>query len=360
MADKPASERTEPPTPERLRKARQDGKVPQSQEVSSAIVVGVLLVALAMMAPGLYRWFVEQVRHAFVCCGAAGASEYHAAGYLKTALGASIVVICPFLIAATGASICASLVGSGWCLSGKAVKLDLERISPVKGLKNLVSLRSLVHLLISLVKLVVIVTIIWIYLGDKMGVIMALRWAPPEGVLVGSARLVLGVLVRITIALVAIGGVDLLYQRWNYKRELKMSRQEVKEERKQYEPAPEIKGRMRAIQYEMARKRMLQDVAKADVVVVNPTHLAVALRYDTASMDAPVVVAKGPDLLAQQIRTIAGEHGVPVVHRPELARALYKAVDVGKAVPEILFVAVAEVLAMVYRTGKRRGGAVRT
>jgi len=355
MPDQPASERTEAPTEERLRKARREGRVPSSQEVPSVLVLAAFAVALALAAPGLYQWVYSSVRAGVSAEIARPMDVDQMAGHLKSTFGRSILAAVPFLIAGAAASVLASLVSSGWALSATAVKPKLDRISPINGLKNLVSLRSVVKLLVSLAKLAAILLITGVYLADQKDAILALWHAPLDGILAESGRIVFGVLVRVLIGLAVVALADLLYQRWQYKRGLRMTRQEVKEERKRYELAPELKGRMRAMQIAMTRRRMLQDVAEADVVLANPTHVAVAVKYDASMMNAPMVVAKGPDLLAQKIKDIAEENNVPVVHRPELARAVYKAVDIGQTIPQTLFVAVAEVLAMIYRLKKQRG-----
>ena len=353
MAEKPASERTEEPTEERLRRAREEGRVPTSQEVPSAVVIGGLLVALAVAAPGLYHWFASQVVTHLAWRPAGDTDTKFFSDLMTARMSQSLTILVPFLIGGAAASICASLVSSGWAISAKPVRLDFERISPVAGFKRLLSLRSVVHLLVSLAKLAVICLIVWMYLRDKVDSVVALWQSPLDATVLSASQIVLGVLLRIVLGLSVIAAIDLLYQRWTYRRDLRMTRQELKEERKQYELSPEIKGRMRAIQMEMTRKRTLDAVPNADVVLANPTHVAVAIRYDSADMDAPTVIAKGPDLLAQQMKDVARKHGIPVVHRPELARAIYRSVDVGKGIPETLFVAVAEVLAMIYRLKKQ-------
>jgi flagellar biosynthesis protein FlhB len=188
---------------------------------------------------------------------------------------------------------------------------------------------------------------------------LTLRFAEPAGAIAAIASFLLGLMVRIAVALAVIAIADTLYQRWKYRRDLRMTRQEVKEEVREHELSPQLRGRIKSMQMAMARKRMMQEVPKADVVVTNPTHVAVALRYDAGQMDAPVVIAKGADLLAGRIRDLARTHDVPVVERPQLARTLYATVQVGEAIPEALFVSVAEILAMIYRLRKRRstGGA---
>ena len=163
-------------------------------------------------------------------------------------------------------------------------------------------------------------------------------------------------MIRVSIAMVVLGLLDLIYQKWKYRHDLRMTRQEVKEEFKQHEVSPRVKGRIRTLQFEMARRRMLKDVPLADVIVVNPDHVAVAIKYETGKMRAPLVVAKGVDFLAEKIKEIALANNVPIMHRPRLAWTLYETVDIGEPVPEKLFVAIAEVLAMIYRLRARRRG----
>ena len=356
MADKPASERTEEATPERLKKAREEGQVPQSAELPSALMIGALLMSVGLMGGGIYRWFVTEVRDGVTVrppdwIGPAGLT-----GLLRAKAAGALTAIVPFLLVAAATSVLASLLSSGWALSFKAAGPKFERINPVSGIKKLFSSRSLVRLLVSLAKLAVLGGIAWYYLKDKFAVCYALRWATPAQTVQGIGQLVFGLMARVAAGILVIAGIDLLYQRRKYKKDLRMTRQEVKEEHKQYELSPELKGRIRIAQIEMVRKRMLQEVPRADVVLVNPTHVAVALCYDRQAMDAPQLVAKGGDLLAEKIKEIARAHDVPILHRPELARAIFATVDVGEPIPETLFVAIAEVLAMIYRLRKRRAG----
>ena len=356
MADKPASERTEEATPERLRKAREEGQIPRTEEVPSAIMIAALLLSLGMMGGGLYRWSAEQIRRGMAGGDGGRIGPVGLVASLRAEAGSALAVTVPFLIVAAAASVLSSLLSSGWAFSPKALQVKFERISPVRGFGQLFSGRSVVKLLISLAKLTAIVWVSWAFLSDRLAVLAALRWATPEGMIALTGQLVFGLMVRVGLVILVVAGIDLLYQRRKHKKDLRMTRQEVKEERKQYELSPEVRGRIRGLQIEMARKRMLQDVPTADVVLANPTHVAVALRYDTAKMNAPVVVAKGGDMMCEKIKEIARAHNVPVVHRPELARALFVVAEVGKPIPETLFVAVAEVLAMIYRLRKRRLG----
>ncbi len=358
MPDKPAQEKTEEPTPERLRKARERGNVLQSKEIASAFILVALLVVLALFARNMYGFFVFQVREGLTLNAGTSADLTGYSNLLKAKVAQSVLAILPFLIAGAGMSIFSGLIVGGWSYSPRAVTLKFNKLNPVTGLLNMMSLRSLVTLLTALIKLGIMVAIIWSYLDGRLGEVMHLRWETPEGSLVGIARLVFGLLVRVAVGMLGIALIDWAYQRWNYRKQLRMTKQEVKQEMKDKELSPQVRGRIRGIQIEMARKRMLQEVPTADVVLTNPTHVAVALRYDPANMQSPTVVGKGPDLLGEKIKEIARSHDVPIVQRPELARTIYNTVEVGEPIPETLFVAVAEVLAMIYRTRNKRSAGV--
>lgn len=184
-----------------------------------------------------------------------------------------------------------------------------------------------------------------------------LRWAWSAQILVVIAKIILGLMIRIGIVLLVMGIADAYYQKWKYIQELKMTKQEIKEELRDTMGSPEVKSRIRKLQFQAVLKRMLQEVPKANVVLVNPTHVAVALRYDAETMESPVVVAKGADHLAEKIREIARAYGVPIIRRPELARTIYSTVKLGNPIPENLYVAIAEVLAMIYRLRRRKANA---
>ncbi len=214
--------------------------------------------------------------------------------------------------------------------------------------------KTAVHLLVSILKLVFVSVIVWLYLKKQVYLLANLRWAWSGQIVTVIGRIILGMMIRVCIALVVIGIADVVYQKYKYIESLKMTRQEVKDERKEYEGAPEVKTRIRRIQYAVAMKRMLHEVPKASVVLVNPTHVAVALRYEAKTMEAPVMVAKGADHLAEKIREIARAYGVPIIRRPELARTIFATVKIGNTIPETLYVAVAEILAMIYRLRHRK------
>ncbi|HEV57276.1 MAG TPA: EscU/YscU/HrcU family type III secretion system export apparatus switch protein [Phycisphaerales bacterium] len=233
-------------------------------------------------------------------------------------------------------------------LQGK-FKLRFDQLNPAVVLKNLFSLQSAVKLLVTILKLVFISTIVYLYLRNRLNTLAALQWAWSLDLLGGIARLILGVLIRLCVGLLIIGVADYIFQRWRHTEGLKMSKHEVKEERRSTEGPPEVQRQIRRKQFEAAMRRMLQKVPKANVVLVNPTHVAVALQYDPKTMHAPVVVAKGADHLCEKIKEVARAYGVPIIRRPSLARELYATVDLDRPIPDKLFVAVAEILALIYR-----------
>jgi len=349
MPEKPAAERTEQPTPKRLEKARKKGQVPRSQELTSVVTLLALITAIALLSPSLLRWFIVQVKH-----GMSGEIDVFAdsksfSDFINAKIVDSILVVCPILAALFAGSVLACVTISGLNFAPEAISLKFSQLNPVTGFAKLVNARSMVKLLVSIFKLLFVSFIVWFYLQSRLNMLASLRWAWSILILAVIAKIILGLLIRVGIALLVIGVADAFYQKWKYTQELKMTRQEVKQERKDFEGSPELRSRIRRTQLEMARKRMLQEVPKATVVLVNPTHVAVALRYDAKTMESPVLVAKGAEQLAEKIREIARAYGVPVIRKPDLARTIYSTVKLGALIPQTLYVAVAEVLAMIYR-----------
>ena len=357
MPEKPAGEKSEQPTAERLRKSRQQGQIPESQEVPSVLMLSTLLVVFSLTGMSLLNWACDELRDGLGTVPDQPLTSQGVLEILQNKAWSMLGALFPFLLGAGIMSVLSSGVTSGFSLCPKAIGLKMDRISPANGMKNLFSSKNLVRVLVGLGKLAVVVLIVYRYLADKMGELLTLRWASPAGTVAVIAQTAFGVLLRVSIGLGAIALFDFLYQRWKYRKDQMMTRQEVKEERKQYEVAPELKGRIRALQMEMARKRMLQEVPNADVVVTNPDHVAVALKYDPLKANAPYVLAKGPDHLCEQIKKIARAHDVPIVRRPPLARALFAACEIGQVIPESLFLAVAEILAMIFRLRKKSASA---
>jgi flagellar biosynthesis protein FlhB len=354
MAEKPASERTEQPTARRLSKTRKEGQVPQSQELPAVLILLTLIGSLWLLGPGLYKYFEQEL--------VSGISGNHNVflttdsfvKFANTKITNLMGMTFPILLGLSMAGVVGSVAVSGINFAPKALKFKPDAINPVKGFANLFSSRSLVTLVISIAKLIFVGVIVYYYLIGKLPDVMSLRWASAQQIFVQMCSLIFGIFIRVGIAIVILAITEVYYQKWKYLSDLKMTKQEVRREHKEDEGSPEVKRRIRMLQIQMASKRMLQEVPKANVILVNPTHVAVALKYDAKGMSAPVLLAKGADHLCETIKDIARAHGVPIIHRPELARSIYASVEPGQAIPETLYVAVAEVLAMIYRLRHRK------
>jgi flagellar biosynthetic protein FlhB len=349
MAEQPAAERTQQPTPRKLQKAREKGHLPQSHELMSVATLFVLVAMVTLLGPNLLQWTIIQIKSGLSCENGVFADTKTFLSFINGKVIDLTLAILPILAALFIAAVLAGISMSGFNFAPGALKLNFNKLNPVTGFENLINVRSIVKLLISVLKLFFISLIVWFYLRGKLDVVANLRWAWSAQLITAIARIILGLMIRVCIAILIIAVADIIFQKWKYINDLKMTRQEVKQDHKDTEGSPQVKSRIRRIQFELAMRRMLQEVPKASVVLVNPTHVAVALRYDAKTMDAPIMVAKGADNMAEKIREIARAYGVPVIRRPELARTIYSTVKPGNPIPENLFVAVAEVLAMIYR-----------
>ncbi len=355
MADQQESfqERTEEATQKRREDARREGQVARSQDLNSAAV---LVISLAMMVVGSHFMVGKLGGYLVSILGDIPYTQV-SVDYLPEIFARAVMVlftiIGPFVLAIAVVSVTINIMQFGVVFSSKAVEPDPNRLNPISGFKNLFSVRSLVELIKSILKIALVGAIVYIVLSHELPRLLTLIHTP----LGNTVRILAGAMLRLFAwalsGLVAIAILDLIFQRWNHSRQLRMTLQEVKEERKQTDGDPQLKSRIRSMQMEIAYNRMLKELPRADVVVTNPTHLAVALRYDQMTMAAPVVVAKGQRLMAEKIKTIARENDIPIIENVPLARALFKACKVGEAVPVDFYRAVAEVLAWVYRIKRR-------
>lgn len=345
----PGENKTEKPTPRRLQKARSQGQVAQSPEMLSAATLIALVGMVAILGPWFVDWCRTQIQQGLSCDISVLSNSHAFTEYVNGKIVGAIMVISPFLAGLMAAGIGCSIAVSGLNYTPKALKWKPEQLNPVTGLKNLFSPESLVKLGMSIVKLLFISMIVWFYLKGKANTLITLQWEQPDKILNSIGGLIFGVVIRIVIGLVGVGVIDMMYRKWRYIKKLKMSKQEVKDEHRDTDGAPEIKVKIRQKQMQAAMQRMLQDVPRANVVIVNPTHVAVALEYDPKTMKSPVLLAKGGDYMCEKIKEIARTHGVPIIRRPSLARKLHETVQIGHAIPENLFNAVAEVLALLYR-----------
>lgn len=343
-----AQERTEAVTPKRLSDAREKGDVARSRELATAVVLLAGLGGLVAFGRGGARAYEAlatrqwRIERADLFSDAALLNGFH-----EPLLGA-LWLLAPFLALMFVAALLGSVLLSGWVFSTKALKPDLSRMSPVKGLGRMFGPRALGELAKGLAKVLLLGGIGWAVLAANVESYVALGRAPLASAVPSAFALVFAMLLALIVAIAAIAAIDVPWQTFQHAKKLRMTRQQVREEAKETNGNPELKAKVRALQQSVAQRRMLLDVPTADVVVVNPTHYAVALRY-VPEESAPVVVASGVDHLAMRIRAIAREHDVTTLGAPPLARALYRHAPVGSVIPPGLYVAVAQVLAHVYR-----------
>lgn len=347
-------DRTESATPRKRGEARKKGNVPKSSEMSSVgVLLGLLLAARALFGNAgrvARACFVQRFAHldntALTISSVMQLGRW-VAGALAQALG-------PILLTAMALGVIINVVQTGPVWSPEALRVDFNRINPLNGLKSFLSTRSLVTLAKSLYKIGLIGLITYFSIRGRMMELMILTRLEPTqalGIVMGIAY---QLALRVVTTMLVLAALDFFYQRWVYEKSLRMTKEEVKQEHKQSEGSPMVRSRIRARQRQIAKQRMMSEVPMADVLITNPTHFAVALKYDPERMTAPTVIAKGQDLMAFKIREIAQQYDIPIVENPPLARSLYKLVPLGREIPDSLFEAVAEVLAFVYQINERR------
>ena len=352
--DGPGGEKTEPATDKRLRDARNEGKVAKSKEISSAIDLIVLFLLLKVFISFMAENFFSAFRVFYnkipeVLDEAIGGISLQTANTLLQVLILYLLkIMAPFLLIGLIVSVIFGIVQVGWKVTAKPLKPDLKKFNPVNGFKRIFSKDSLFELVKSIVKLVVIGVVAYKSIQSHEQQLFILYDIPLMQAVILCGEIIIDTGLKISVVYLLIGFADWIYQKFKFKEDMKMTKQEVKDEYKNTEGDPQIKGRQRQRMRESSMRRMMQDVPKADVVITNPTHLAVALKYDSDSGRAPVVVAKGEDYLAQKIKDKAREYEIEIVENKPLARMLYANVDIGAEIPPELYQAVAEVLAMVY------------
>ena len=352
-------ERTEQATPKRLEEARKRGQVPRSTELSMAAVTIAAATAIYTLGRGSAGQFADLMRDALEISPERAMDAQMMWPALRDCAARAILIVLPILGATFVAALVAPIAIGGWNFSGEALVPQFSRLNPATGLGRVFSARGLVELGKGIAKVAVVSITGFVLLKGLTAQMMGLSSEPVNGAIGHAAALAGYSLLVLCCGLAIIAAVDVPFQMWQHAKDLRMTREEIKEEFKESEGSPETRGRIREAQRALARGRQLQEVPTADVVITNPTHFAVALRYDDQKMRAPLVVAKGTDLLALKIREIAAENGVAVVEAPPLARALFRSVEIGREVPAALYVAVAQVLTYVYqlRSARERGAA---
>ena len=355
------SDKTEEPTAKKISDTRKKGSVARSQELSMAIELLVLFIALKAFgkwAVGklleIYRWSLSSALPDYINSERRIPTVASMSTLLSDVYKQMLVVMIPFM----AAGFLSALLGTGlqfsFRVSTEPLKPKLDKFNPVNGFKRMFSKQALVNLLISIAKIAIIFFVAYSVIKGHMNEIFILYELDLMQAVSLVVNLVMDVGIRISVVYVILGFLDFFYQKRKFKNDIKMTKQEVKDEYKDTEGDPEIKGRQRQKMREVSQRRMMQQVPKADVVITNPTHIAVAIQYDSEHSEAPRVTAKGEELVAQRIKEVARENNVDIVENKPLARALYTTVDIGAEIPPELYQAVAEVLAVIYNKKHKR------
>ena len=345
--------KTEKATPKKRKDERKKGNLFQSADVVSAVSVLAVFLIIKFTLPYTYQYFTDFFVRCFGLIGSVSSitNNYSYNYFIKAGVVAMICSL-PAAITAMIAAFIMTGVQTRFKFSGEKIKFKFSNINPLQGIKRLFSLRSIIEVLKSIIKTIIIGYIIYIHIKDVCNSCANMIDCDVMDSTVAMLNDIMDLVIQISLVFIAIAAFDYLYQWWDYERNIKMTKQELKEEYKELEGNPEIKGRIRQVQREMARQRMMQKVPSADVIIRNPTHYAIALKYDVEKDSAPVVVAKGKDYIALKIIEIAERYDIPMREDKPLAHALYAAVKIGMEIPPEFYNALAEILAWVYRLKK--------
>ena len=342
-------ERTEQPTERRKLEARRKGQVPRSRELNTMLSLLALALSLLFLGGGLVERFLALAQHGFTFGRALAFNAEQLPVHLMQMIISAMLILWPVFLIAVIAAFAGPLLMGGWAFSVEAMAFKLEKLNPVKGLGRVFSAKGLLELVKALVKFLLLLAATLLIFAFVQRDILSLSMFTPGQASLNAVELLMWGLLLLSATMVFIVVFDVPFELWNHNRQLKMTRQEVRDEMKETDGRPEVKQRIRNLQREVAQRRMMQDVPTADVVITNPTHYAVALSYQEAPGRAPVVVARGKELVALQIRRVAAENSVPVFEAPPLARALYASTEIGQEIPQSLYLAVARVLAYLFQ-----------
>jgi flagellar biosynthetic protein FlhB len=358
MAEESGQEKTEQPSAKRLNDAREKGQVPRSREFTTVIVLLASAVAMLFLGEKMIRSVAEVMKNSFSFTRKDLFDHHAMVNHLLSALDTIALDLGSFLAITVLAALIAPASIGGWNFSTQAIGVKFEKLDPLKGLKRIFGPQGLIELAKALGKFILIGIISTLILWNIRDRLLTLGQQDVEVALSALGYIVVWGFLAISSSLILIALIDVPFQHWNHIRQLKMTKQELKDESKESDGNPEVKGRIRRLQIEMSQRRMMQDIPKADVIITNPTHYAVALQYDQSGPGAPVVIAKGADLIAQQIREVGQANNVPVLSAPPLTRAIYFSTEIGDEIPSGLYIAVAQVLAFVFqlRRYNTRGG----
>lgn len=352
MADND-EEKTEDPTQQRIDDFRKRGQVAQSKEIVGVMILFTSLIAIWALSRFFFQQVHEVFTRSFTDFIVMSGRQEDWFGALKFCMTRAALVIAPVGAILWLMGVASTVLQIGFLSNEEALKFDLNRINPVEGFKKIASLRSVVEGFKSIVKVVLVTTIVYFIFRTEIGKIPHLMHFSMEQLMQYLGHVLLRLFTAVTIFMGVLAAADYGFQKWELNKQMRMTKQEVKEEIKSREGDPMIRARIRKLQREMSSRRMIEDVKKADVIVTNPTHIAVAIKY-SANMIAPAVVAKGADYMAEKIKAAAKEANVPIIENKPLARTIFRTIKIGHAIPRELYTAVAEVLSFIYKMKKKR------
>lgn len=356
MAEDDSQEKTEEASGRKIEKAREEGQVPRSRDLTTSVVLLLGALALLYFSDFMGGKFVEMTRANFIISREAIFDPNAMIGHFASAMYMGLVSMVPFMALMLAASVIGPVALGGWLFSGDALMPKLSRMDPMAGLKRMFSMKALIELLKASAKVTIILgTTIWL-LNHYAQPMFRLSDQDVGTAIIESTKISAYALIILSACTLLIAAVDVPLQLFEYNKKLKMSKQEVKDESKDTDGKPEVKGRIRQLQREMAQRRMMANVPNADVIITNPTHYAVALKYNPESMATPVLLAKGGDNIALKIREIAKAHGIEIIESPVLARAIFHTTELDNEIPAGLYLAVAQVLAYVFQLRSYRKG----
>nr|MDP2190633.1 flagellar biosynthesis protein FlhB [Rhodoferax sp.] len=354
MAEESDLEKTEPASPGRLEKAREEGQVARSRELVTFVMLVTGLGGLWTMGEMIGGHFSGALRNGLQFERASAFDASHMMVQAGTAVLHALQALMPLFAVMLVAALVAPMMLGGWLLSAKSLVPKFSKLNPVAGIGRMFSAESLAELLKTIVKSLLVGSVAWWVISGNVDSIMTLMSEPVHAALPHTLRLVAVSCALIIGSLLLVAAIDVPYQLWSHARKLRMSREDLRQEQKENDGDPQIKSQIRRQQQQMAKRRMMAEVPKADIIVTNPTHFAVALKYQDKEMGAPRVVAKGTDLVALRIRAMAEENKIPILEAPPLARALYRHTQLNAEIPVALYAAVAEVLAWAYQLHRWR------
>ncbi|MGH1472214.1 MAG: flagellar biosynthesis protein FlhB [Cellvibrionaceae bacterium] len=351
-----SQEKTEEATPKRLEKAREEGQIPRSKELTTTALLLGGTIGLLIFGQGMVDVLMKIMSYTFTIERDAIFDVNIMIVKLTRAFGEAVWSLFPLFGLLLVASILGPIALGGWLLSAKSMAPKASRMNPIAGLKRMFSVKSLMELAKALAKVLVILSVAVGFLMLKQSEMLALSSEGTRPAIFHSIEMSVWAAIIFSAVTIVIALIDVPFQIWDHAKKLKMSRQDIKDEMKDSEGKPEVKGRVRQLQREMANRRMMGNVPDADVIITNPTHYAVALKYDLDNMDTPVLIAKGVDHVALKIREIASAHKIEIIESPQLARSIYHTTDIDTQIPSGLYVAVAQVLAYVFQLRNYRKG----